>query len=173
VNGDVAGVAVALAASLLYASAVGAQALEARRVNVRHALHFSLLERLVRRPLWLAGATAGLLGWVLQATALSFAPLTLVEPTLAASLVFLLAIGAFALHERVGGREVSAVFAIAVGVAGLAVVAPAHSTQHQGGARLVVVILGLTAIVAAPYALPGRVGSSTTLIAVSAGVSVG
>ena len=95
----VIGVGAALTASALYAVAVGLQALEARQVPTEHSLQVSLLTRLVRRPLWLLGAATGFLGWVLQAVALSVAPLTLVEPILATSLAFVL------LLERVRVRR--------------------------------------------------------------------
>ena len=129
------GVGVAVCASALYGLSVGLQALEARRVPVRHVLRLSLFGRLARRPLWIIGAILGVLGWVLQAVALSFAPLTLVEPTLATTLIFLLVVGTYALGEHVGFREVVSTFAVAAGVVGLGVGAPptARATWAERG----------------------------------------
>src|SRR5205085_6876992 len=87
------GLAFAFGAAALYAAGIALQALEAREAPEEHALRMSLFLRLVSRPRWLAGTAVGLAGWALQALALTRAPLTLVQPAVAASLVFLLAIG--------------------------------------------------------------------------------
>ncbi len=170
-NQHLAGVLVALAAAALYSVAVGLQAVEARQAPREETLRFALLGRLIRRPLWLAGAVTGILGWVLQAVALSFAPLTLVEPTLAASLVFLLIFGARALGEHVGGREVVGVLAVSVGLAGLGWAAPSHSPHHTGGTTFAVILAVLTAIVVAPYVVGLRRHAPVLLVAASAGVA--
>ena len=169
-SGQLAGVGVALLASALYGLAVGLQAFEARQVPAEHRLRLSLFQLLARRPLWITGAATGLLGWVLQAVALSFAPLTLVEPTLAATLVFVLVIGARALDERVRLPAALCVLAVAAGVAGLGLVAPHHHARHGGGSGFVFVLAGLGAVVVAPRALAAR-RRSPALVAVGAGVA--
>ena len=170
-NGHLVGVLVALAAAALYSVAVGLQAVEARRAPSQDTLRFALLGRLSRRPLWLAGAAIGVLGWVLQAVALSFAPLTLVEPTLAMSLVFLLLFGARALGEHIGLRDALGVLAVSLGLAGLGWAAPAHSPHHTRGAVFVVTLVLLTAVVSAPYLVGMRRHAPTFLVAASAGVA--
>ena len=160
----------AVGASALYALAVGLQALEARRVPPRHVLRLSLFRRLVRRPLWLVGSVAGAVGWGLQGVALSIASLTLVEPVLATSLVFLLVIGTRMLDERVGAREITGTLAIAAGVAGIGLGGPSHTRSHVTGAVLLISLGSLALVVAAPHLLrAGR--SSGVLIATSAGVA--
>ncbi len=166
------GAIVAVLAAALYGIAVGLQALEARRVPSEHALRVSLVRRLLRRPLWLTGAVVGAVGWALQGLALSLASLTLVEPALALSLVFLLVIGARALREQVGVREIAATLAIAGGVAGIGVGAPHHGGTHVTGPLLLFVLTILGAIVAAPHVF-GAARSSGVLIATSAGVAYG
>jgi drug/metabolite transporter (DMT)-like permease len=169
---ELAGALVAVLAAALYGIAVGLQALEARRVPAEHVLRVSLVRRLVRRPLWLTGAVVGAVGWVLQGVALSFAPLTLVEPALAFSLVFLLLIGARVLSERVGVRELAGTLAVAGGVAGIGVGAPHHNGTHVNGLVLLIALACLGTVVAAPHLLSeGR--SSGVLIATSAGVAYG
>ena len=170
-NQHLAGVLVALAAAALYSVAVGLQAVEARQAPREDTLRFALLGRLIRRPLWLAGAITGILGWVLQAVALSFAPLTLVEPTLAASLVFLLIFGARALGEHVGPNEIIGVLAVSVGLAGLGWAAPSHSPHHTGGATFAIILAILAAIVVAPYVVGLRRHAPVLLVAASAGVA--
>jgi drug/metabolite transporter (DMT)-like permease len=118
------GLVAALISSVLYNAGVAFQAYEARQTPAEHALRLSLLADLVRRPYWLLGLACVILGWLLQGASLLAAPLTLVQPTLAAGLVVLLVAGARYLGERVGRREVAAVVAITIGVAGLTLAAP-------------------------------------------------
>ena len=86
----VAGLALAFTTAILYATAVGLQALEARESPQEQHLRISLLRRLITRPRWLIGTGLALLGWIAQVGALLLIPLTLVEPALAMSLVVLL-----------------------------------------------------------------------------------
>ena len=151
----VLGAAAACAASLLYNLGVAFQALEARAMPAARGLRASLVARLARRPRWLAGTALGVVGWPLQAAALLLAPLTVVQPALAFGLVLLLVLGARALDERVGARDVLAVAAIVVGVAILAAVA----------------LAALAAVALAPYALRGRHGVSGIAAALSAGAA--
>src|SRR5919112_4719356 len=113
------GITCALGSAVLYCAGAALQALEARNTPEREALHASLLRDLAARPRWLLGTGSVLLGWSLQATALLLAPVTVVQPTLAAGLVLLLVVGTRVLGERVGRREVLGMVAIVVGVAGL------------------------------------------------------
>jgi drug/metabolite transporter (DMT)-like permease len=170
VNRHLLGILVALVAAALYAAAVGIQAFEARRAPASDRLRFTLLGRLLRRHLWLAGASIGVVGWVVQASALSFAPLTLVEPALAATLVFLLIVGSRVLGEHVEPREVAGVVAVSIGLAGLGLAAPSHSPHHETGVALVALAL-LTTIVIAPYAIGVRRHTPPLLVAASAGVA--
>ena len=166
------GVAAALAASVSYSGAVAMQAYEARQVAVRHLLRPSLIQRLATRPLWVAGACTGMLGWCLQMVALGYAPLTLVEPVLATALVMLLVIGTTVLRERVGRREVFATLLVVSGVVGVALSAPTHSATHLRGALPGLSIAILASIVVAPH-LIGPTRTPGALIAVSAGVAYG
>jgi drug/metabolite transporter (DMT)-like permease len=143
----------AAAAAGCYDTAYALQALAARAAPVRHALRPSLLGYLARRRVWVAGAALAAVGWALQLGALALAPLTLVQPTLALGLLLLLALGASVLGEHVGGREISAVVAIVVGVAGIAWAAPEQSTDHAGAGTLAVALGALGAVVASPFLL--------------------
>ena len=166
------GLILALAAASLYSIAVSLQAFEARGVPARHTLRPSLLRRLVRRPLWVAGAALGILGWAMQAAALTYAPLTLVEPTMATSLVFILAAGAYMLRQSLLRREMMAIAAVAIGVAALGVAAPAHRTLHAGGPKAGGILAGLCLIAAAPH-LGRHMRPPVGLIAAGAGVAYG
>jgi drug/metabolite transporter (DMT)-like permease len=171
-TGDlILGMMAAFAASAAYNVAIALQALEARAVPEEYGLRLSLILRLLRRPRWLAGAALNFLGWPLQTVALLLAPLTLVQPCLAAGLLLLLAIGSRQLHEHVGRREVIAIVAIIVGVVVLAIASP-HRSEGSAATGTLVVVLGILGAVAVlPYLLT-RLHRATGLpVAVSAGLA--
>jgi hypothetical protein len=164
---SLAAVLLAAVASSLYALSTSLQALEARNTPAASALRAGLLARLVRRRIWLAGTAAGLVAWPLQAVALAFASVALVQPALGLGLIILLVLGARLLGEGVGRREVMAVVAIVVGVAGLGLVAPAHTGAFTRAGKDAIVAW-LAVVVAAPYllrALGRRGGLVTSLLA--------
>ena len=68
----------------------------------------SLLLRMARRPVWLAGIAADALGFVAQAIALSIGRLAIVQPLLVASVVFALPLGARITGQRVRRADVGA-----------------------------------------------------------------
>jgi drug/metabolite transporter (DMT)-like permease len=167
----VAGLALAFTTAILYATAVGLQALEAREAPAEEHLRVSLLARLVRRPRWLIGTGLALLGWAAQVGALLLIPLTLVEPALAMSLVVLLGIGSRVLGERVGRREIASVTTMVVGIALLAWAAPPRESEHAGGAGVLIAI-GILAVVAlVPYGLSMLGRPAGLFIAVGAGAA--
>ena len=126
------GIVAAVGASLLYNASIALQALEVREVPGEHSLRPSLIGKLVRNRRWLGATGLGLLGWPLEIGALLLAPLTVVQPCLASGLILLLWLGATRLGERPGPREWTAVGAIVLGVAGVALAAPERTTDHAG-----------------------------------------
>jgi len=87
-DGELAlGFALALAAACCYETGYALQAVEARRAPSERALRPSLVAHLVRRPVWVGATALSLVGWPLQIAALTEAPLTLVQPTLALGLL--------------------------------------------------------------------------------------
>jgi len=167
----VAGLALAFTTAILYATAVGLQALEAREAPEEQHLRLSLLGRLIRKPRWLIGTGLALLGWAAQVGALLLIPLTLVEPALAMSLVVLLGIGSRVLGERVGRREILSVSTMVAGIALLAWAAPPREAEHAGGAGVITAIGILAAIALVPYGLAMLGRSAGLLIAVGAGAA--
>jgi drug/metabolite transporter (DMT)-like permease len=144
------GIAAAVVASLLYNASIALQALEAREVPAEHGLRPSLLGRLLRNRRWLGATALGLLGWPFEIAALLLAPLTVVQPCLASGLLLLLWLGVTRLGERPGRRELIAVAAIVVGIAGVAWAAPERSTDHAETAAIALAL----ALVAVPALLP-------------------
>jgi len=163
------GIICAIGASALYNTSIALQALEAREVGQEHALRVSLIGRLIRNPRWLVATLIGLLGWPLEIAALLLAPLTVVQPCLAAGLVLLLWLGVTRLGERPGRREYGAVAAIVVGVGGIAWAAPERTTSNAGAVPIAIA-LGLVMIpIVAPYVLRGWRNAAGTLAVVAAG----
>jgi len=144
------GIAAAVTASLLYNTSIALQALEARGVPGEHGLRPSLLGRLLRNRRWLGATALGLLGWPFEIAALLLAPLTVVQPCLASGLLLLLWLGGTRLGERPGRRELVAVGAILVGIAGVAWAAPERTTDHADGGAIALAL----ALVAVPVLLP-------------------
>src|SRR5690242_3419622 len=87
----VLGAALAAAAAALFAVGAFLQHQAAAASSSGGALDVRLL---VRRPAWVAGQGATLLGTGVQVAALSFAPVAVVQPVLAGALVVALAIRA-------------------------------------------------------------------------------
>jgi drug/metabolite transporter (DMT)-like permease len=146
---SVGGVALAAAAAVCFDGALAFQAAEARHEDTMRAGH--LLARLARRPRWLLATGLAVLGWPLQLAALSLAPVTLVQPTLAFGLVVLLVASAVVLHEPIGGAEVAGALAIIGGVVVLTLAAPGHGDSHSGLVALLAVIAPLAVLALAPW----------------------
>jgi len=163
------GIVAAVGASLLYNASIALQALEAREVPEEHSLRPSLIGKLVRNRRWLGATALGLAGWPLEIVALLLAPLTVVQPCLASGLILLLWLGATRLGERPGTREWTAVAAIMLGVAGVALAAPDRTTDHAGTGAIALALLLVAIPIAAPYLLRGRVALAGTLAVISAG----
>jgi drug/metabolite transporter (DMT)-like permease len=164
------GIGVALASASSYSIGVLLQSLEARDVPDSESLRLSLLKKLVSRRRWLLGTLCVVLGWILQAAALGLAPLTVVQPALAVGLFILLIAGERLTEERIGRREVLAVLAISVGVAGLGLASPKSSDGGSAAAAVIAPALAAFFLVAlTPYLLKGR--RLPFLVVISAGVA--
>ncbi len=145
-----AGIGLAFVAMIANAFALVLQAAEARRVPVSGAVHFSLFTALVRRPRWLAGTALLVVAWPLQVLALTFAPITVVQPILSMFQLVLLGLARVKLSEQVGGREVLAAVTIVVGVVAVLVAAPRHGVLHPAAGRVAapLAVIGVAALAA-------------------------
>ncbi len=164
------GIGVALAAASSYSVGVLLQSLEARDVPSSESLRLSLLKNLVSRKRWVLGTLCVILGWALQAAALGLAPLTVVQPALAVGLFVLLFAGERLSDEHVTRREVLAILAIALGVAGLGLASPKDADGGAAAASVIGPTLAVFAVIAlAPYLLRGR--TVPVLVVISAGLA--
>lgn len=163
-------------AAATFAVAALLQQLAARKVPQAASLRPALLLDLLRRPLWLGGFGAMLLGYAFQAIALSFGPVALVQPIVATELVFALPLAMWAGHLRAGVREWLGIAAVVGGITLFVVTASPRPGQADPGpllwmcilvpAAAVVILVG--ALAAGPPS-PRRAG----LLAVNAGICFG
>ncbi|MDR2565053.1 MAG: DMT family transporter [Bifidobacteriaceae bacterium] len=115
---DLLAIGVGLASALCFAGAFVAQQHVAAAVPAAKGKGLALFAQLARSPLWWAGATGDVLGFALQAVALAFGSVVLVQPVLVTSMVFALPLAARWNGRRIGRRDIG--WAVLV-VAGLAV----------------------------------------------------
>ena len=134
-------------------------------------MRLSLLTNLARSVPWLVGIALAVAGWGLQAIAFSLAPVTVVQPALAFTLVVVLAGAHRRLQEPVGRREIAAVAALCAAMVILVVVAPARSSAHAAGLRFAVTIAVLAVVAAGPFVVAGVVRTRPGLAATAAGVA--
>ena len=98
-----------------------------------------LVFRLARRPVWLLGIASMIGGFVLQLTALHFGALALVQPILAAELVFVFGYLAVAGSGRVKRRDWMAAAAMSAGIGVfLRVASPSGGRLHAPGSSWLV-----------------------------------
>lgn len=156
------GVLVALIAAACFEWAYVVQAEQARKESSAHVLRLSLMTRLARNWRWLLGLALTAAGALLQVWALTLAPLTVVQPTLAAGLLALPFLARFRLGEHLRLTDQLGIGAIVGGVSLFAIFGPTEVADKPAGVELAIVLglLGLT--LAAPFALRSR-GASPRL----------
>src|SRR4051794_30687884 len=164
-----AGFGVAVLAAACFETGYALQALEARKAPGELALKFSLLRSLAKRPVWLLAIGLTIAGWPLQLWALSLAPITVVQPTLALGLVLLLVLGVTVLHEHVGPRECLAVALVIAGVVAVAFSAPPESHTYDTGAGLIVALSILGILTVLPFLVPSVRKKGAFLLILAAG----
>jgi drug/metabolite transporter (DMT)-like permease len=147
------GALAAVTASALFSAGLVLQSLEARTVPASHSLRLSLIGRLLGRRRWVLGGLLMVAGFGFHVGALLLAPLTVVQPSLAAGLVVLLVVGARSGGEPIRSRELLAVTAITLGVVGLTLSAPERTTVSAGSLALAVGLGALGAVALVPHAL--------------------
>src|SRR3954451_10476 len=145
------GALAAVTASVLFSIGLVLQSLEARTILPEHSLRLSLIARLLERRRWIVGGLVMVAGFGFHVCALLLAPLTVVQPSLAAGLIVLLVAGARHDAEPVHGRDVLAVLAISLGVVGLTLTASQRNTLTVSPARLALALIPLAVAALAPY----------------------
>ncbi|HZU60861.1 MAG TPA: hypothetical protein VE983_07840 [Solirubrobacteraceae bacterium] len=165
------GIILALGAAVANAFAVVLQAAEARNTPPGEAARLSLLVRLAHRRRWLAGTGLLVMAWPLQVLALLYAPITVVQPTLAFGQLVLLAVARVRLRERVGLLELAGALAVVAGIGMVIWPAPRHTVQEPGTLRvsLPLVLVGMAALAA--FGLGRRRPGGALLFVIGAGLA--
>jgi drug/metabolite transporter (DMT)-like permease len=169
-------VALAVAASVCFAVAAVTQQRAAARLPSQRAFDPAVLLRLIRRPACLAGLTAVIAGFVLQAAALGLGRLVVIEPVLATSLLFALALAARRDRRRLRRPEWAAALAVVAGLAVfLAAGQPAGGQRTAGAAALGLAAVAAAVLVGACAALAGRFAAPrrALVFGIGAGVAAG
>lgn len=115
---DVAGTVLVLIAAVVNACSTVLQRRAARDEPDEAAFSLGMLFDLVRRPSWVGGILCMILGFLLQAAALTVGRIAVVQPLLTAELPLTLLLAAWAFSHRLPAREWVAIGAMAVGLAG-------------------------------------------------------
>jgi len=145
-----AGTALAVAAATMFGLGTVLQAEVAAAAPAADALRVRLLVRLARSPRWLVGAFVTLVGWSFQVAALLLAPVTVVQPALAFTVVAVVVLAWAMTDERLGRRETAAACVLAAGIGGVAALSPSRSAGHAAAGPLAAVIVVLAIAGAAP-----------------------
>jgi drug/metabolite transporter (DMT)-like permease len=148
------------------------------RENQTTGFDLGLIFRLARQPVWLLGVASMILGFVFQLTALHFGDLTLVQPILAAELLFVFGYLAVAGSRRLERRDWLAAAAMSAGIgvflrlaspSGGQLHAPGHSWLLAGLATAGVVLAAL----AVAFGLGARPGAPRSRRAALLGAATG
>ena len=143
----------AVAASVCTATASLCQRKGARSTQTA-GFDARLLVRLARQPAWLLGIAAMIGGFIFQITALRFGDLALVQPILAAELLFVFGYLAIAGTRRVTGRDLLAAAAMSAGIGVfLRLAAPSGGRLHAPGSSWLLAGLVTAGVVVAALAV--------------------
>jgi len=171
-------VLLAVAAALCTATASVCQRAGARNTGPAAGFDARLIIRLARQPAWLLGIAAMIGGFIFQLTALRFGELALVQPILAAELLFVFGYLAVAGSRRPRLRDWLAAAAMSAGIGVfLRLAAPSGGRLHAPGSSWLLaglVTAGVVlAAVAVAFGLRGRPGASASRRAAVLGSATG
>ena len=169
-------IAFALSAAFFFALAPVLQQEVAAHAPARLALSPKVIGFLVRRPLWLLGIVAILVGSVFQALALHDAALTRAEPLLATNVLF--AVGLTSLRDRKAPRPRDWVGSVAVcaGIAGLLIsLRPQQGRAVASNSVWLAVGVAVAVFIALSFAFARRTESVTraALLGSATGAALG
>jgi drug/metabolite transporter (DMT)-like permease len=142
-------------------------------LDIRRVLR--VIVSLMTSRAWLAGFALMLTGLACQTIALTFEPVSVVQPVLASGVVLVLVLSRLVLRERLHGGETWCVAAIAVSVVLLAMSATGAKDSHHASPGWVAAVMIPSAVVGLVFAagsLRGR-RRGTTVAGVWAGVGTG
>jgi drug/metabolite transporter (DMT)-like permease len=150
------GVVASLVAGLFFA---GGSVLQQRMAATRpegETLSPKLLWSLAHSKVWLAGIGAGIVSYVLQALALSAAPLSVVQPLLVSEVLFAIPLSVRIHKKRLRGLDRAGVLAVTVGLAGAIVAAKPTKGRPLAPLPDWGILIGVVAVVVGVALAGGR-----------------
>ncbi len=118
----------------------------------------SLLLRMARRPVWLAGIASDSLGFLAQAAALGAGSLAVVQPLLVASVVFALPLGVKLGGQRVHRGDVAAAAVVVVALVGFLTIAEPSGGRSEAPLSDWLIVAVACAAACVPLTLLGHRG---------------
>jgi drug/metabolite transporter (DMT)-like permease len=140
------GVLAAIAAAMLYNLAVVVQKTQAQQVETSGV---RIIGALAKRRIWLLGVALQLVGFAMHYLALTRAPVTVVQPIIAAGIAFVVIFAALLLGERPGSREIGGMLMTATGVGLLLLRLEPAAAMRPVAAHDLGIALGATAVLIA------------------------
>jgi drug/metabolite transporter (DMT)-like permease len=131
---------------------------------------------LVRRPKWLAGIAFLLTGFGLQALALAYGPVALVQPIIVTELAFAIPLGIWRRSRRAGRREWVGITCVVAGVAiFLWAASPSSGTPIPGGDAWLAALLPVAVVAGTAVAIGAKRHDQTRpmLLGAAAGLTFG
>ena len=171
-----AAVAAALAGAMIYGLSAVLEQRSVGQVPERGVFAPRLLWDLAHRPIWLASIVATLAGAALQAIALHFGPLALVQPILACDLLFAVLINAVALRVAPDRVLLAGAVCCAAGLGVfLAVAQPTGGREAVSLPSVIPLAVGLAAVLLAclAWARTGPRAARGLALALACGVCYG
>ena len=118
----------------------------------------SLLLRMARRPVWLAGIASDGLGFVAQAAALGVGRLAVVQPLLVTSVVFALPLGVRLSGQHARRGDVAAAGLVVIALAGFLTIANPSGGRSEAPLTGWLIVAIVCAVVCVPLVVLGRQG---------------
>jgi drug/metabolite transporter (DMT)-like permease len=166
----------ALCAAVCFAIAAVFQQESTQTVSAKKSLSFGLLLDLLKRPRWLAGGGFMLMGFGLQALALSYGPIAVVQPIVMTELAFAIPLGILRRHRRAGRQEWAGIAAMIVGVSVFILAAdPGSGIQNPSGSAWLASLLpvGVVAAIAAGVGAARKGPAKAMFLGAAAGMGFG
>lgn len=163
----------ALGAAALYGISSVLQQAAVRREEDLPIVGLSVLRRMAHRPRWVLAISLSVISFIVQAVALAFGPLALVQPLAATDLLFAFPLLAYRHKQRVGSRNWLEGAMVVAGVAGFLVISPPTAGSIQPTLTkwiLVFVIAGSLVAVMVAGAIAARGKYRTMFLAVAGGL---
>lgn len=166
----------ALLSAMCFAGAAVLQQESTQTVARDKSLTFGLLIELFRRPKWLFGGLGLLAGFGLQAVALAFGPIAVVQPIVVLELAFAIPLGILRRERRAGPREWAGIGLVVVGISVFLLAAsPGRGIQNPPAGDWIASLVPVAGVAAAAVAAGAvRAGPSRAMfLGSAAGMSFG